>query len=346
MKLKNSANKIADGDLDITVDVRSADEVGQVAAALSRTVDRLKQYINYIDEVSAVLDQIAVGNLMFELHCDYVGEFAKIKTSLENIQSSMKGLVGEIGVSADQVANGSGQVSNSAQSLAQGATEQAGSLEELSASIEEVSGQIKKNTAQISHMAVNMNSAAQDVEESSGRMDQMLAAMNEISASSNEIGKIIKVIDGIAFQTNILALNAAVEAARAGEAGKGFSVVADEVRSLAGKSADAAKKTSELIGNSVKKVEEGLALANGTAKALTGMAGQVESINETIQQVKDASGQQFLAIKQVTQGVEQISSVVQTTSATAEESAAASEELNGQAQSLKELVSHFKVESN
>ena len=344
VKLKNSANEIADGNLDITVDVRSADEVGQVALALARTVDRLKQYINYIDEMSSVLDQIAVGNLAFELHCDYAGEFLKIKTSLENIQSSTKSLLENISVSADQVASGSGQVSDSAQSLAQGATEQAGSLEELSASIDEISGQVKKNTVQISHMAVNMNSTARGVEESSGRMDQMLTAMNEISASSNEIGKIIKVIDGIAFQTNILALNAAVEAARAGEAGKGFSVVADEVRSLAGKSSNAAKQTSKLIGSSVKKVEEGLALADGTSKALTEIAGQVKSINETIQQVKNASGQQFLSIKQITQGVEQISSVVQTTSATAEESAAASEELNGQAQSLKGLISRFKIE--
>ena len=344
VKLKNSANEIADGNLDITVDVRSADEVGQVALALARTVDRLKQYINYIDEISSVLDQIAVGNLAFELHCDYAGEFLKIKTSLENIQSSTKSLLENISVSADQVASGSGQVSDSAQSLAQGATEQAGSLEELSASIDEISGQVKKNTVQISHMAVNMNSTARGVEESSGRMDQMLTAMNEISASSNEIGKIIKVIDGIAFQTNILALNAAVEAARAGEAGKGFSVVADEVRSLAGKSSNAAKQTSKLIGSSVKKVEEGLALADGTSKALTEIAGQVKSINETIQQVKNASGQQFLSIKQITQGVEQISSVVQTTSATAEESAAASEELNGQAQSLKGLISRFKIE--
>lgn len=342
-KLNASARKIADGDLDVNVDVHSADETGQVAEAISQTVVRLKEYIRYIDEISAVLDQIAEGNLAFELHCDYAGEFGKIKASLENIQTTLVKTFEGIGESANQVAAGSEQVAAGSQMLAQGATEQASSVQELSASITEVAGKIGSNASDASDANTLAGDAAEEMKRGNERMNELITAINKIEQSSNEIGAIIKTIEDIAFQTNILALNAAVEASRAGEAGKGFAVVADEVRNLAGKSAEAAKNTADLIETSVASVKTGTEIAGRTAESINTAADKVEQTAHLISAISSASEQQANSIKQVQQGLEQISNVVQTNSATAEESAASSEELSGQAQTLKSLIEKFKL---
>lgn len=344
IKLKNAANQIADGDLDVRVEAKSSDEVGQVADALSRTVVRLKQYITYIDEISAVLDQIAAGNLVFDLHCDYAGEFSKIKVSLENIKSTLIGTISEIGVSAGQVAAGSEQVSNASQILAQGATEQASSLQELSASITEISQNVQNNAKDAADANNITDSVVSEFKRGNELMRQMMDAMSEINTASGQIGKIIKVIQDIAFQTNILALNAAVEAARAGEAGKGFSVVADEVRNLAGKSADAAKNTSDLVQKEIQSVQNGADIAAETSQAFGQIVDSSNRSAELVKQIAEACEKQAASIQQINEGLNQISSVVQSNSATSEESAASSEELNGQAQSLKTLITHFKTE--
>lgn len=343
-KLAGAAGRIAEGDLNVTVDVDTKDETGDVAAALRQTVVRLKSYIDYINEITKVLNQIANGSLTFELEQDYAGEFAKIKEALTHIKITLSETVLQIKNVANQVNLEASNLSGGAQSLAQGATEQASSIEELSATISEISENVQKSAKNAEHAEAIALNAGNEVEKGNHRMKDMVAAMEEISTGSREIAKIIKTIDDIAFQTNILALNAAVEAARAGAAGKGFAVVADEVRNLAQKSAEAAKNTTGLIEKAVSAVENGTLIADETSQSLDLIVeGSRQCIN-LIQEIAGAAGEQAYAIKQVNEGIDQVASVVQTSSATAQESAAASEELSGQAELLDNLVGRFQVD--
>lgn len=342
-RLAANANQIADGDLEVIVDTKAIDETGQVAEGLDRTVVRLREYIKYIDEVSFILGEMASGNLVFELKQDYVGEFAKIKDALLDIQRTFIQTFSEISVAADQVATGSEQLATGAQQLSQGSMQQASSVEELSATIMEISEGIKKS-AQNANEASNISSESEkEVEHGNQQMTKMIGAMEEIKSASNQISNIIKAIDDIAFQTNILALNAAVEAARAGEAGKGFAVVADEVRNLAAKSGNAAKDTTSLIETAIAAVENGTKIVDETAASLEKIVVNTKHSATVIDEISEAGNQQAEFMTQVTVGVDQISTVVQTNSATAEETAAASEELSSQANLLKELIARFKI---
>ncbi len=341
-KLSVIAERIAKGELDLQVDVTSNDEIGMVASSLGNTVSQLKNYVNYIDEIAAVLNQIAEKDLVFQLQYDYKGDFEKIKRSLLNIRSTLTTTMERITITSDQVAYGAQSISASSQALAQGATEQASSVEELAATISEISHKIQQNAKDSTGANEQAALASKELETSNHHMNELVSAMAEINESSSEIGKIIKAIEDIAFQTNILALNAAVEAARAGEAGKGFAVVADEVRNLASKSSEAAKSTTHLIEGSIRAVANGSRLADEAAESLTNAVNSTRSVSEMIGRVSEASVQQSEAIRQVSVGIDQISGVVQTNSATAEEGAAASEELSDQAEMLKDLVNEFK----
>lgn len=345
-EIDNVARKIADGELNESIQYQSKDELGGLAVNFNKTVSRLRDYVNYIDEISNALNEVADGNLKFQLTYDYAGEFAKIKKALENISDSLNQTLNQINQSAEQVASGSDQVASGSQSLSQGATEQASSIEELAASINHISQQVNQNAEYALNASQNADSMGEKIISSNESMKQMTEAMREISEKSSQIGKIIKTIEDIAFQTNILALNAAVEAARAGEAGKGFAVVADEVRNLASKSAEASKDTSHLIEGSIQAVEKGTEIANTTASQLIEVVTGSQEIVTTINSIAEASQKQADSIKQITAGVDQITAVIQTNSATAEESAAASEELSGQAQILKELVDRFQLKDD
>lgn len=343
-KLQGSAQKIADGDLDVSVELRASDEVGQVGSAISNIVGRLREYIRYIDEISSVLDRIAEGDLVYDLKCDYEGEFSKIRQSLLHIRGTLSDTFAGIAEAADEVAAGSAQLAGGSQSLSQGAAEQAASVEELSASVTEVEERVERSADSAEKAKLLSDAASEQMRTGNERMAELTKAMEEIRNSSGQIGQILKTIDDIAFQTNILALNAAVEAARAGEAGKGFSVVADEVRSLAAKSSEAAKSTAALIEASLRSVKNGASVAEETGMAFSKAADSVHRTSELMAGVAEITTQQTGSIRQIRQGLDQISAAVQTTSATAEEAAASSEELSGQAGELKSLVGKFKTD--
>ena len=325
---------LSEGDLHTEVpQVKNRDEIGTLAAAFQNTVSSLNAYIG---DIRNVLGAISNGDCTVQIDREYKGDFVAIRESLNYIVRSLNKTFQSINQVSDRISAGSQQMASGAQALAQGATEQAGTVEELSASISEISEQVNKNAENAKSADQISQEAAQEVKKGNSQMALMISAMGKISETSGRISKIIKTIQDIAFQTNILALNAAVEAARAGEAGKGFSVVADEVRNLAGKSSEAAKNTSQLIQDSFSAVDDGQKVAADTAQSLKKIVDKVEGMTELFDKITNASQEQARSIAQVNQGVGQISAVVQTNSANAEESAATSEELNRQVQQMKD----------
>ena len=332
--LRDAANAIAEGNVDIELVKRNNDEFGEVMDDFQKVVDNTRYQ-------AQVAQEVADGNMMVDVEPRCEKDLMGL--ALQQMVMKNRSTLSNIKEAVYQVTTSSSQVASASESLAQGSTEQASAIEEITASIDDVAEKTKQNASQANAAADMMSKTIEEVTKGNAEMQKMVEAMLEINDASENISKIIKVIDDIAFQTNILALNAAVEAARAGDAGKGFAVVAEEVRNLAAKSSAAAAETAEMIQDSIKKVEIGTSIANTTAITLDEITEVVKKSETIVTQIAEASNYQATAIAQIDRAIEQVSQVVQNNSATSEECAAASVELSNQASRMSDLVSVYKL---
>ncbi len=333
-KVVNKANEVALGKPAELLQRKNKDELGRICDSMNGVIkNNIRQ--------SELMEEIAKGNLTVEVVP--ASEEDILGISIKNMVYQNRHAMMNISDSANQVLTSSSEVAGASEALAQGSTEQASAIEQITVSINDIAEKTRKNADEASNAAKFMDEAMGAMKKGENQMSDMMSAMQDINASSESISKIIKVIDDIAFQTNILALNAAVEAARAGDAGKGFAVVAEEVRNLAARSAEAAKETAELIESSIVKVNAGSDIVNSLAGALTKLTELVSGCGGIVSGIAEASNYQATAISQVNNAIEQVSEVVSTNSATSEQCAAASVELSNQAKKMKEYLSVYRL---
>lgn len=336
--IKDAANDLSCGKLNIELDYKSKDEIGYLFESFKVMIYNFKNYIGEIDEV---LGNISNGNLNTFTSDNYSGDFIALKKSLDNIILSLNNTFHEIRMSAIEVENGSEKVAKNAQYLSQGATDQASVIEELTALAGEINEKARNNLLNAKSTDEIVKRLVDEMETGHKGMNNMLEAMMNIEKSSSNIKNIINTIYEIAEQINLLSLNAAIEAARAGEAGKGFAVVAEEIKKLAGESSEAVKNTESLIKESIASVNNGKNITNSTANSLKIVLEKTKEATDLVSKITMASEEQSMSIEQIKEGIESIVGVVQSNSEIAEESASASEELAIQSENLNNILKKF-----
>ena len=340
--ITKKAQPLQEGRLELDLHYEANNELGDLARTLDQSLGHIH---DYVEDINRIMGEFSAGNFNVETSTDYIGDFRSIEESISSFTATISSAFGMINQAERRVSSDAEQLSSGAQALAQGATEQASAVEELYATLDDLRKAAEDNVKGAARAQENARLTGEQVSLSSAQMERMVTAMDDITRASGEIEKIIATIADIAFQTNILALNAAVEAARAGTAGKGFSVVANEVRSLAGRSDEAAAATKKLIENSVHAAEQGVQIVGEVSQTLHRALELVTQSNSEIGEIAEAVQGEAIAIAQVTEGIGQISSVVQTNSASSEESAAVSSELFEQVNLLKEQTSRFRLKA-
>lgn len=339
-ELELAANKLKDGELDITITYESEDEMGILANHFREACAQMQDVIL---DVGELLNKMSDGNFNVNTTIEekYVGNFTTLITSMRTLNRELNGTLKHINEVSDQVRVGSEQLADSSQALAEGATDQAGAVEELTATIENVTAMSSDNADNALAAASSLAEAAKEAEQSREDMAELTSAMKRITDTSKEIENIIGAIEDIASQTNLLSLNASIEAARAGEAGRGFAVVADQIGKLATDSAQSAVTTRELIGKALAEIERGNQITIQTAEAINTVLASMTSFSTMAKESANGSRTQADMLQQIADGIEQISTVVQNNSASAQETSAVSEELFAQAETLRELVGRF-----
>ena len=332
--LTNASSQIAKGDMDVHLEVMSNDEIGKLTGAFLEMAESTEKQ-------AEMLQMLADKNL--SIHVDLRSDKDQIGIAFQKTIENFNKTFEEIQGNTNHVALGARQIANSAQMLAQGATEQAMEIDHLSTAITSVAEKTQNNAVLATRAAQLADSIRENAQRGSDQMAKMTDAVKEVNDANRAISEVIKIIDSIAFQTNILALNAAVEAARAGSAGKGFAVVAQEVRALAGKSAEAANRTGELIENSVKKAELSAAITKETSTSLNEIVKGIVENEVIIKEIASSSVDQSTAIAQINQSIGQIVQVVQQNSAASEQTAATSEEMRGLSDSLELMVAQYQL---
>ena len=337
------------GDLNLSADIEleafygRSDEIGMIAQTTHHVCACLRKTI---DDVGRILGEIAAGNLTVDVTRNesyYIGDFRVLSESLKSIHANLVHVIRDISNVASQVDLSAEQVSAGAQELSQGTMEQADSVEGLGTNMTAIKSQIQNSAAHCKSADELVDKATGYAKEADEKMEQLMTATRNIDQSSAQIVTVIKTIEDIAFQTNVLALNASVEAARAGTAGAGFSVVAEEVRSLAAKSAEAAQNTNDLINHSIEDVKTGTESTDHAVSAMKVIDDCIQSIKTSMDEISSASMQQSEMIVLVEDGIKEISQVVQSNTVTAKESAAVSKELSNQARTLNSLLSQFRI---
>jgi methyl-accepting chemotaxis protein len=337
------AMKNIDGEVSRAYIIAIAIDLASILATVLLALMIMASITGPLNKAVKLIGELSQGDLRSRLQVQSRDEIGAMAATLNAFVDKLENSMGDISDASTNVASAADQVSSMSVSLSQGSTQQASAIEEFNASLEEIASKTGQN-AQFAAQANDLSETTKKKAElGNTRMNAMLTAMNEIDQASGNISKIIKVIDDIAFQTNILALNAAVEAARAGQHGKGFAVVAEEVRNLAARSANAAKETTAMIETSIKKTAAGSAVAQDTATALQEIMRLVQEAAGLMNSIAESSNEQAAGIDQLRVGLDQITQVVQANSSSAIESSAASEKLLNQAELLKEQVAFFKL---